>query len=185
VRTRPTPGDRGAVLVEMAILLPLLIIVVFGIIEWSDAYHDSSVTADAARAGGRIASAESLNPTYATNAASAVASALQSVPAKEPVEMWVYKANTNGYPGNETGFTSCDVNCTKYVWLPATKTFDTANPQGNGWPAANQQVCTEPFDELGIFVKINHSFITNLFGATVALTDHAVFRLEPTSLASC
>jgi Flp pilus assembly protein TadG len=57
-RTRPTPGDRGAVRVEMAILLPLLIIVVFGIIEWSDAYHDSSVTADAARAGGRIASAE-------------------------------------------------------------------------------------------------------------------------------
>jgi hypothetical protein len=77
------------------------------------------------------------------------------------------------------------VNCTKYAWLPATKTFDTANPQGSGWPAANQQVCTEPFDELGIFVKINHSFITNLFGATVALTDHAVFRLEPTSLASC
>jgi hypothetical protein len=34
-------------------------------------------------------------------------------------------------------------------------------------------------------VKINHSFITNLFGTTVTLTDHSVFRLEPTSLASC
>src|SRR5260370_21374885 len=107
VRTRPTPGDRGAVLVEMAILLPLLIVVVFGIIEWSDAYHDSSVTADAARAGGRIASAESLNPSYATNAASAVASALQSIPAKEPVEMSVYQANTNRYPATHTSFPTC------------------------------------------------------------------------------
>lgn len=172
-------------LVETAILLPVLIIVVFGIIEWSSAYHDSSVTADAARAGGRIASAESLNPDYALDAASSVAAALQSLPSNEPQQMWIYKANSTGYPGTETSFSSCDVNCIKYVWQPASKTFDTAAPQGDGWPSSSQQVCNEPFDEIGIYVQVQHDFITNLFGASVSLTDHSVYRLEPTSLASC
>jgi Flp pilus assembly protein TadG len=173
------------VLVETAILLPVLIIVVFGIIEWSSAYHDSSVTADAARAGGRIASAESLNPNYALDAAASVAAALQSLPAAEPQQMWVYKADSTGYPGTETSFSSCDVNCIEYVWQPASKSFNTAAPQGGGWPAANQQVCNEPFDEVGIYVQIQHNFITNLFGATITLKDHSVYRLEPTSLAAC
>jgi Flp pilus assembly protein TadG len=185
VRPRLRRDDGGAALVEMAILLPVLILVVFGIIEWSAAYHDASVTADAARAGGRMASAESLNASYATNAASAVASTLQSVPVTAPVEMYVYKANSNGYPGSATDFSTCSTNCISYQWQSSTKTFNTVSPGGSGWPAASQQVCTEPFDEVGIYVKINHSFITNMFGATMTLTDHAVFRLEPTSLAAC
>jgi Flp pilus assembly protein TadG len=185
VHPRPKRDDRGSALVEMALLLPILMIVVFGIIEWSSAYHDASVTADAARAGGRMASAESLNTSYATNAASAVASSLQSLPAAAPQELWVYKANSNGYPGSGTNFSTCSTNCIKYTWQSASKTFNTASPGGSGWPASSQQVCTEPFDEVGIYVKINHSFITNLFGATVTLSDHAVFRLEPTALAAC
>lgn len=185
LRARPAPDDRGTALVETVLILPVLIIVVFGIIEWSSAYHDSSVTADAARAGGRVAAAQALNSAYATNAAQSVSSALRSLPSTEPQEMWVYKANSNGYPGTGTDFSSCGTNCIKYLWLPASKQFDTANPQGNGWPASSQNVCTDPFDELGIYVKIKHSFITNLFGATVSLDDHSVFRLEPTSLAAC
>jgi Flp pilus assembly protein TadG len=182
---RVTRNERGAVLVEMAILLPVLIIVVFGIIEWSSAYHDSSITSDAARAGGRIAAAESLNPDYALDAASAADSALETLPSNEPQQLWVYKANSNGYPGTETSFSSCDVNCIKYTWQSATKSFNTAAPGGSGWPASSQQVCNEPFDEVGIYVQIQHFFITNLFGATVTLSSHAVYRLEPSSLAQC
>ena len=68
---RPRREQRGAVLVETAIVLPVLFLVVLGIVEYSAAYHGSSVTADAARAGGRIGAAQALNPSYATNAASA------------------------------------------------------------------------------------------------------------------
>jgi len=185
VRTRRRGDQRGAVLVEVAIVLPVLMTVVLGVIEYSSAYHDSSVTADAARAGGRVAAAQALNPAQATNAAGAVSGALQSLPAAAPQEMWFYKANANGYPGNGTTFTTCSANCIKYLWLPASKTFDTANPQGGGWAASSENVCTQPFDEVGIYVKINHAFITKLFGVSVTLTEHSVFRLEPTSLATC
>ena len=122
--------ERGAVLVETVVVLPLVLLLVFGIVEWSAAYHDSSVTADAARAGGRIASAQARNPDYATNAAASVAAALSTLPSNAPQELWIYKANSNGYPGTGTDFCSCGSNCIKYVWNPSTKQFNTAAPAG-------------------------------------------------------
>ena len=177
--------ERGAVLVETVVVLPLILLLVFGIVEWSAAYHDSSVTADATRAGGRIASAQARNPDYATNAAASVAAALSTLPSNAPQEMWVYKANSNGYPGTSTDFSSCGTSCIKYVWNSSTKQFNTAAPQGGGWPASSQQVCAEPFDQIGIYVKIRHDFVTKIFGASITLDDHSVFRFEPTPSAVC
>ena len=181
---RQAVRERGAVLVETVVILPLILLLVFGIIEWSAAYHDSSVTADAARAGGRIASAQARNPDYATNAASAVAAALSTLPATSPQELWIYKANSNGYPLSGD-FSSCTTSCIKYTWNSSTKQFNTATPQGGGWAASTHAVCAEPFDQIGIYVKMRHDFVTHIFGASIMLDDHSVFRFEPTPSAVC
>jgi hypothetical protein len=34
-------------------------------------------------------------------------------------------------------------------------------------------------------VKLRHAFITKLFGATIDLADHSVFRLEPAPTQLC
>ena len=189
MRRRLAARERGAVLVETVVVLPLVLLLVFGIVEWSAAYHDSSVTADAARAGGRIASAQARNPDFATNAAASVAAALSTLPASSPQEMWIYKVDqstTGGYPfGNTTGFNTCSTSCIKYTWNSSTKQFNTSTPQGGGWASTDQQVCQEPFDQIGIYVKIRHDFVTHIFGASITLSDHSVFRFEPTPSASC
>jgi hypothetical protein len=178
-------GERGAVVIEFAIILPLLITITFGIVEYSDAFHDSAITSDAARAGGRVGSALATTPGYTTSIVDAVNAALSTLPADSPQELWIYKANANGYPGAGTDFSSCASSCIKYVWNAATKSFNTGAPQGGGWPASSHQVCTQPFDELGVYVKINHKFVTGLFGASVTLTDHSVFRFEPVPTSVC
>ena len=77
-------------------------------------------------------------------------------------------------------------NCIKYAWLPATKAFDIANPNGGGWPYQTQQACdVVNWDSVGVFIKLNHKYITNLFGTSITLTDHAVFRLEPAPTQAC
>ena len=178
--------ERGAVLVETAILIPVIVLITFGLIEFSAAYQSSSVTAGAARAAARTASAEALLSTYAVDAATAAATALRTVSPDEPVEMWIYKANTNGYPGTLSDFSSCSTNCIKYTWIQAQKKFDTANPLGGGWPATQQHACdASNWDSVGVFVKLNHKYITKLFGASINLTDHAVFRLEPAPTQLC
>jgi Flp pilus assembly protein TadG len=177
--------ERGAALVETAILIPVVLIITFGLIEFSSAYQSSSVASASARTAARTASAEALLTTYATDSALAAATALKTIPANEPVEMWIYRANSAGYP-ESGGFTSCTTNCIKYAWIPATRKFDTANPSGGGWPSTSQNACnTNNWDSVGVYVKLNHKYLTRLFGASITLTDHAVFRLEPAPTQLC
>jgi Flp pilus assembly protein TadG len=177
--------ERGAVLVETAILIPLVIIITFGLIEFSSAYQSSSVASASARTAARTASAEALLPTFATDAAAAAATALKTVPADEPVEMWIYRANSAGYP-ESGGFSTCTTNCIKYTWVPSTRSFNTASPSGGGWPYTTQNACNSSnWDSVGVYVKLNHKFLTRLFGANITLADHAVFRLEPAPTQLC
>jgi len=187
-KRRRGDGERGAVLVETAILLPIILLITFGLIEFSSVYQSASVASGAARSAARTASAESRLPTFATDAALAAATALKTVSADEPVEMWVYKANDKGYPGanGNTSFTTCDTSCIKYNWIPSSRSFDTANPGGSGWAASSQNACdSSNWDSVGVYVKLTHKFLTKLFGATITLTDHAVFRLEPAPTQLC
>jgi hypothetical protein len=177
--------ERGAVLVETAILIPLVVIITFGMIEFSSAYQSSSVASASARTAARTASAEALLPTFATDAAAAAATALKTVSANEPVEIWIYRANAAGYP-ESGGFSSCTTHCIKYTWLPGTRVFDTANPSGGGWLYSDQNACNQAnWDSVGVYVKLNHRYLTRLFGATISLADHAVFRLEPAPTQLC
>jgi Flp pilus assembly protein TadG len=178
-------GERGAALIEAAIMIPVVMLVTFGMIEFSSAYQSSSAATAAARSGARVASAEALLPNYALDAAAAAATALHVIGGNEPLEMWVYKADANGYP-DSGNFTSCTTHCIKYTWLTSTHLFDTANPSGGGWPANTQNACNSAtWDSVGVYVKINHRFLTRLFGASITLGDHAVFRLEPAPTQLC
>ena len=184
-RSRGNRNEAGAVLVEFAIILPLLMTITFGIIEFSGAFHDSAIAADATRAGGRVGSALATQPGYTTSVVDAVDAAFATLPASAPQELWIYKANVNGYPGSGSDFSTCAANCIKYVWNTNTRSFDVGAPQGGGWPASSQQVCTEPYDEIGVYVKITHQFFTGFFGPSVTITDHSVFRFEPVPTSVC
>lgn len=181
-------GQRGAALVETAILIPVILMITFGLIEFSAVYQSASAGAGAARSAARTASAEAMLTNYARDAAVAAATALRTISPDEPVEMWVYKANNAGYPGanGSTGFDTCTTNCIQYDWLPGSKTFDTDNPSGGGWPASAHNACdVVNWDSVGIYVKLSHKYLTKLFGASITLTDHAVFRLEPAPTQLC
>jgi Flp pilus assembly protein TadG len=180
--------ERGAVLVETAIILPVVIMITFGLIEFSSAYQSAAIASSSARSAARTASAEAKLPTFATDAAAAAATALKTIPASEPVEMWVYKANLQGYPGldGNTSFATCTTKCIKYQWVQGTRSFNTTSPTGSGWLASDQEACNvSQWDSVGVFIKLRHKYLTRLFGSTIDLTDHAVFRLEPAPTQLC
>jgi Flp pilus assembly protein TadG len=54
-RTRPIFGERGAAMIELAILLPIVVLLTFGIIEFGIAFNDYISVRNGTREGARLA----------------------------------------------------------------------------------------------------------------------------------
>ena len=115
-------GERGAVAVEAALVTPLLMVLILGIIEMALLMKDDVALTSAVRNGGRTASANAgrgtrrgatttatasrrarrptrrCSPSWPPTPSSAPGTAL---PKDSIKELWVYKANNKGYPGAE------------------------------------------------------------------------------------
>src|SRR3954468_4974371 len=72
--------ERGAAMVEFALILPLLVLLTFGIIEFAIAFNTDSNINQAGRAGGRTAAILSTDPQMAFKAGAAAATSLDVQP---------------------------------------------------------------------------------------------------------
>jgi Flp pilus assembly protein TadG len=172
-------GQRGAVAVEAALITPLLIMLVFGIIEFGFLFKDWLAVTSAVRAGARIASAEPRVATYATDAASQVAKEGAALSFDNNTVLWVYQAGSNGFPVGQSGYSACTTNCVKFTWNSASKSF--VQQVGTDWPAANQNACEgdAAHDTVGVYLAVKDTGITGMFFSTKTLRSRTVMSLEP------
>ena len=197
-RTRRGPGhgrrardSRGAVLIEAAILMPVLALFLFGILEWGLAFRSGLTVSDASRAGARVAAAMPRNPEYQTSAAAAVSGRLASagIPSEQIETLVIYRADpaTGGLRGggsSDAAIEACTTSCWRFSWDVATRTFVPVSG-GPSWPYTSQAACggATDTDHVGVYVRVDHGFVTSLFGSGLSLTERTVMRLEPLPLA--
>ncbi len=197
-------NERGAVVVEAALVTPLLLLLVFGIVELSLLMKDDVALTSAVRVGGRMASANAaagpggLNeggdcvapcspanaPMMAQLAANAIQVAGTALPKDSIEELWVYKANDKGYPGSNGNTTwSCGSNCVRYKWIDSKEQF---RYYGGTWVSTTINACANtPPDSVGIYMKAKHNFVTGLIGDSKEIDDHSVFAVEPLPTLTC
>lgn len=173
--------SRGATLVEAALVLPFLLTMVFGIIELGLLFDTATVTSSATRGGARIASAN-----FAAAPAADRASVLETVRLTveeslggirgnvRPLELWIYEADADGRPTSSGGFASCPGSCVRYTW-DGTR-FASAT---GSW--TDPVACGSTFDRIGVYVRVEHRFLTPLLGASKEVDEHTVMRFEPRS----
>jgi Flp pilus assembly protein TadG len=164
------------VAVEFALILPLLLLILFGIIEWSLAFKDTLTVASATRAGARTASAQPRSPTFADDTARSVSRAVAALPDNAIEALWVYKAGADGKPVGGGGFSSCTT-CVQYSWNASTNAF--VRQGATNWDPATQNACAGTSDAVGVYLRANHKFLTGYFPPAVSVTDHTVMNLEP------
>lgn len=176
---RGRAADRGAALVEAAMVTPLLVLLVFGIIEFGLLFKDTSSVAAAAASGARTAATQARTNGYQDNVAAAVTGALSSVGAT-PQELVVYRVEKNGLnqPVNWSSaqITGCST-CYKFTWSGG----QWVPSGGSGWAAAAQQACgpVATTDYVGVWIKARHDMLTGMFGSARTITEKTVMRLEP------
>ena len=108
--------DRGVAAVEAAIVTPIFLLVVIGVIEFGLAFKDQLAVTSAVRAGARIASAEPRTTTFATDAAAQVAREGSALDMSNVQALWVYQADASGHPVGAGGtFNSCATNCVRVL----------------------------------------------------------------------
>jgi len=185
------------------LVVPVLILLVFGIIEFSFVMRDRIAVTSAVRSGARTASAEARAVGYAdliTNtpatvtglvpdAVKAVARNATGIPKTSIQELWVYQSDSNGLPPSGN-FTSCSGNCVRYTWDPLRTYVDPTTGQtvvggftlaSGAWAYTSINACPGDANaqSVGVYLRVRHSFITGLFGTTVNLSDNGVMKFEP------
>ena len=124
--------ERGAAAVEAALIFPVLVLLITGIIETSFALRDYSVIVSDVRSGGRIASTgagfgpgtcdtsytgappctPASSPALAQLAADAIQREGSAMPSDQINYILVYKANAQGFPGAD-GSTTMPTSCAR------------------------------------------------------------------------
>jgi len=192
---RGAAGDRsrGAAKIEAAFIPPVFMLLVLGIMEVGLAMNDKLAVAHTARAGTRVASASG-NDLYADyGIIQAVRREISAVPDEQIKLVVIYRATrfgdapaaacTNGTSIAPTSASSTACN----VYTPAQ--FDdpkahwgckSAYDLDKYWcPTGRVVNRTLGPNYVGVWVKVEHKWVTRMFGSAVQLTDQSVIRLEP------
>lgn len=170
-------AQRGAVAVEAALVVPLVVTVLLGVIELASLLHGQVGLAAAARSAARVGSSEPRLAGFADDAVAAALSSGTGVALSDIDEVWVYRANSRGFPGAEqaTGFPAqCPSECLRY------------RPEGTGavvfdgaWAAEQIDACVGTADALGVRIVATHRALSAGLIPATRLSEHAVMRFEP------
>lgn len=202
---RRTRTDRGAALIEAAIILPVLMVFLLGIIEFGLVYATGATATGASRSGARLAAAtfgpernnlhNASNTGAADQVAKAVSADLSALTSAQPVGMVVYQVqrpqstNTDGRPNggfpaeNATMSGGCTSNCLRYTWNTGTKQMVYSS---GTWAGSQVDACTAAsIDNVGVWVLIRHSYLTKLIGEYNYISGKTIMRLEPLPSEQC
>ncbi len=193
LRRRRGREERGAALVEAAIVMPLILLLTFGAIEFGIGFSQKAGIEAIARSGAREGAAQSADPNLPNDVATAVNNALGSSSLPDMQFLAVYRipgdgsapdlSENGGAPGcstNPNGFNDCA------IYYFRNGQFDATNPLG-GWDndPKVRVLCGPNPDRIGVKIYSRFHFLTNLVGTgDMELDAQSILQLEPQSCSS-
>jgi hypothetical protein len=175
--------DRGAALVEGAIITPLLLLLVFGVIEFGFLFKDSLTIANAARSGARVGSSSANDPLADYNVLKAIEPAQNLAHINAIVVFKAAGPNGTLPPGCDLGgqggicnyYPASDLSVDQATFLSPGFTDSLS------WPSSARQ-CSLSVpggpDYIGVWISATHSSTVGLFPSKT-LHDTTVMREEP------
>ncbi len=188
--TRAT-GDRGAALIEAAIIAPVFVLVVFFILELGLLFRDSLTTDNASREGARAASTRGNEADADYFILRTVEHGLEAMGLQRLDYVVVFRATgpEDTVPGSCTTSSQAGL-CNRYTATDFFAEIDDAsgNDTGNfrcgsldsAWcPTTRETSLSAGTDFIGIHVQTRHDFITGLITNGQSLGETTILRLEP------
>jgi len=202
-RARSRIRERGAILVEAAIIAPIAIALVFGAMELGYAYYGKLTVEHMSIAGARVASGNANDVLADYNMLQAIKDAKGGVGASSITKIVIYRATGPNDRVPTACKTAAVVNssttrgCNFYTGADlslASSNFGCVGPPGpttkkdNYWcPTSRKSALLSsngngPPDYVGVYVVGIHSNLVGLFGKTFTFSNDTVIRIEPRTL---
>lgn len=173
-------------MVEAAIVMPMLLLVLFGILEYGMMFRTSLTMSEATRAAARVAVAKPRLPGYHETAAAAASGSLTAAGITDGQlgVLVIYRADPATGGLESGGATNADieafsVDCWHFDWDPVADEYKPrATPT---WAHTQQFACglEGETDYLGVYLRGTHHFMTDFFKDEQVLTERTIYRLEP------
>lgn len=187
MRSGRRSGERGAAIVEMAILAPVLVLLVFGAIEMGLAFKDRHTVSSAANSAGRTGATAGQEPAADFAILQAIEAGFGSqVDPDVIVHVDIYSAGTDGSKGVFNRYLYDGDPVCPWVPCPDPANFE-AYGSPSGWAPSGRDTTLDDdgLDTLGIEIQYQHTWVTNILGlGPQTWTEHAQVRLEPDLLGS-
>jgi len=176
--------ERGASLVEVGIIMPMLILLTIGLAEVGFLVIDYITVSNAARSGARTGAAAADDPNADQFILNVVEEAVCNLRFSNIESVAIYKA---GVDGNIPNPLNSDVN----VWvnngplssLPCDNAAINGFSMGTNccsWASTGRDRVPPDLDSIGVEITFSHSSVTGLFPfPTVNWTEAAIMQIEP------
>lgn len=201
MRRRARSGSRAAAVFEAALVAPLLLVIVVGIVEMALLMRDTVATSSAVRAAATVgakqagpascdaatlACSAATTPAVAEAAAEAIEQAHGAIATDDIDWVIVYQANSGGFPLPESNRDrlACTTNCVRYVW---DEDHDAFRYAGGSWASASINACAADDERtaIGVAMQARHSWITGIFGSSVTVDERSVTPIAPLPADAC
>lgn len=180
--------ERGAALVEFALVAPVLLLLIFGAFEYGMFFKDYLTVSNTTRTGARVGSAAGSSADADYQILQAVKAAATALPggSNSIQQISIYRsASTGGAPTTTCQTTSsasdrCNVYTSSAFAQPVSKFGCGTGSLDSVWcPTTRGDSQAIGPDYIGVWVKTTHGFVTKLFGTSKTITDNVVMRIEP------
>lgn len=199
--SRRRDRSRGAALLEAAVILPLLLTLVFGILEFGYAFKTRLTIGNMSVSGARAGSGFGADVTSDFSILAAVRHAAAGMPDSQIDVVVVYRASgpgdrvPNACLSTSVTNTASTRGCNRYVGSDLGRPesdFGCVNAFGaevqvdRFWCPTDRKIALTgangPPDYIGVYVKGRHDTFSGMFGDTYTFTRDTVIRIEPRSL---
>lgn len=187
-------GERGAALIESAIITPVLMMFIFGIFEFGLAFRDYLTVANATRDAVREASVAGNVGDTDYRMLRSIRRAAAALPDDGLDVIVIFKASgpTADVPPSCAAGSSQDDVCNVYtsatLLLDETQfgcqetPTDPINSPDRFWCPFDREVSAGTgLDYVGIYIRSTHQYITGLFGESITFEDQMILKVEPQS----
>ena len=183
-------GDRGAALVEGALVAPLFFLLILILLEFGLVFRQYLTLTSAVRSTARTASTGGNDGNADYLALQQLKSSVVAIQTSEIKFIVIYNAPTvESTPENDASLAGCLTSsqtnkCNRYLASdlslgPSSFGCGASAPDRFWCPTDRNVALTDPPDYVGIYMKTSYTTFTGVFPNPFALTDSAVFRIEP------